>query len=74
MDDLLRIFTVAKENLTEQYKSVGISTPPTDAEVWGQLRAIAVKRKEEHELFKELDYVTRMEKRIKRIDNQLKKL
>jgi hypothetical protein len=70
-NDLQRRFDNLKASLTEQWADQGITTPPTDAEVWGQMRAVATQNMEEALADDMEGYVIMYQKRIKLIDAQL---
>jgi len=74
LEDLKERFERLKERLTDEWKDRGISIPPTDKEVWGQMRAIAVQHKEEAFADDMEGYVQTYQERIKIIDEILKSL
>lgn len=74
IEDLKPRFERLKEDLAEQWADSGIATPPTDKDVWGQMRAIAMLRKDEA-LADDMEYYIFVHSnRIKLIDEVLKTL
>jgi hypothetical protein len=73
MEDLLKRFEVAKTNLTEQWVDNGIE-PPTDKEVWGQMRAVACSNMDDAFADDMQGYILIYQKRIEKIDKILAKL
>ncbi len=74
IEDLKPRFERLKEELTEQWLDKGIATPPTDKEVWGQFRAIALLRKDEAIADDMEYYILVHSNRINLIDEVLKTL
>lgn len=72
--DLQQRFETAKTNLTEQWSSMGIKVPPTDKEVWGQMRATAYHHMDDAFVDDMQGYVLMYQKRIAAIDKILAKL
>lgn len=72
--ELQKRFKVAKANLTQQWKDMGIKTLPTDKEVWGQMRAVACQNKADA-LADDMEEIgITYQKRINAIDKILVKL
>jgi len=74
MKELLESFKVAKANLTEQWEGMGITTPPTDKEVWGQMRAVSLDNLDGAKEDGLSSYVAKYQDRVNKIDEVLKKL
>jgi len=72
--ELQQRFKNAKANLIERWDDMGIKTPPTDKEVWGQMRAVAIQNKAEALADDMEGYVIIYQKRIQAIDTILAKL
>lgn len=64
-------FNKVKGYLTEDWAEQGITTPPTDKEVWGQLKAIAMQRMDEALADDMESSVIHWQQRAKMIDEQL---
>lgn len=71
MEDLLRRFDNTKSYMTEELADKGITTPPTDKEVWGQMRAVAVQNQAEALMDDMDEYVQIYQERIQAIDKIL---
>lgn len=67
-------FGTAKVRLTERWADAGIIEPPTDKEVWGQMRAIACANMVDALADDMQGYVIIYQKRIQAIDEILSKL
>lgn len=71
--DLLPRFEKVKKNLTEDWAERLLS-PPTDKEVWGQMRAVACRNRDEAIADDMQGFVESYDIRIGLIDEQLKQL
>lgn len=72
--DLRARFESFKTVLTEEWADQNILIPPTDKEVWGQMKAIATQRKEEAMADDMEYYVFVYQNRMDLIDEVLKNL
>ena len=72
--DLIERFDRLKNSLTEQWLDNGITIPPTDKEVWGQMRAVAVQNQFEALADDMQGYVDMYQERIQAIDDILEKI
>lgn len=71
--DLQRRFNNTKARLTEQFAERLIS-PPTDKDVWGQMRALAARNRDEAIADDMPHFVADYDERIEAIDKELMKL
>lgn len=72
--DLQARFDRLKISLTEQWADNGIKTPPTDLEVWGQMKAISLRHQEEALWDDMQGYVEMYSLRIQAIKKEMEKL
>lgn len=69
--DLQRRFNNTKTLLTEQWADNGITIPPTDKEVWGQMKAVARQNQDEAIIDDMQNFVDMYQERIELIDKEL---
>jgi len=72
--ELQNRFNRLKTSLTQQWADDGIAIPPTDKEVWGQMRAVSIRNQEDAMIDDMQGFVEMYQERIADIDKILESL